>query len=132
MPGLAADRIGSDDLVELRSTCRRGRDAVTPGDVSGVVAANSGLHRLIATPPGIDLLCSYLESLDQRVRWFHKSVVHPRGPDSRDEHDQLLAALKSHDRGEAARVRRWHTEPTRSAHRQLDTGRSAGRDHHTR
>jgi DNA-binding GntR family transcriptional regulator len=123
--GLAAERIGAEDLAELRDICAGGRAAVAAGDSGEVVAANSALHRRIARLSGVDLLCGYIESLDLRVRWFYLPVARTRGLDSWDEHDQLLGALDAHDRDRAAALMRWHTEQTRQAYREMVTGARA-------
>lgn len=119
--GLAAERITAADVTELRRFCSTGRAAVGKGDEAAVVAANSALHRCIASLSGVQLLCDYITSLDRRVRWFYRPLVHTRGLASWDEHDQLIAALAARDRQEAARVMRAHTERTRTAYRSVVT-----------
>jgi DNA-binding GntR family transcriptional regulator len=109
---LAASRITADDVAELREICGRGRAAVATGDVPTVVAENSALHHRVAKLSGIGLLYNYIDSLDQRVRWFYRPLVRRRGMDSWDEHDRLIAALEAHDEEEAASVMRWHTSQT--------------------
>lgn len=117
--GLAAERVGEEDLARLREICERGRSALDTGDEPAVVAANSEFHRLVAVLSGVALLDSYIESLDRWVRWFYRPVVRTRGRDSWDEHDDLLRALARHDRDTAAAVMRAHTEHTRQAYRRV-------------
>lgn len=119
--GLAAARMRRTDLRELRTICRTGRKAVAEGDAATVVTANSALHRRIAALSGVELLGRYIDSLDQRVRWFYRPLVRSRGFASWDEHEQLIAALAARDCAEAARVMRWHTEQTRHAYRAMVT-----------
>jgi len=123
---LAASRIGADDLAELREICDRGRAAVAAGDVPTVVAENSALHHRVAQLAGVTLLYDYIDSLDQRVRWFYRPLVRRRGLASWDEHDDLIKALEAHDEEEAARVMRWHTSQTLLAyHKQSSQSASA-------
>ena len=123
---MAASRIGADDLAELREICDRGRAAVAAGDVPTVVAENSALHHRVAQLAGVALLYDYIDSLDQRVRWFYRPLVRRRGLASWDEHDDLIKALEAHDEEEAARVMRWHTSQTLLAyHKQSSQSASA-------
>lgn len=117
--GLAAERVGAADLAELKEINGSGRRAVLAGEEAAVVAANSKLHRAVADLAGVALLCDFIDHLDLRVRWFYRPVVSTRGLDSWDEHDRLIDALEAHDREEAARVMRWHTEQTRAAYRTM-------------
>jgi DNA-binding GntR family transcriptional regulator len=123
---LAATRITADDIAELREICARGRAAVAAGDVPTVVAENSRLHHRVAQLAEVTLLYDYIDSLDQRVRWFYRPLVRRRGVASWDEHDDLIAALEAHDEEEAAQVMRWHTSQTLLAyHKQNASGSSS-------
>ena len=117
--GLAADRVTADDLAELRRICSTGRNAIARFDEAAAVAANSELHRCVAGLSGVQLLHSYIVTLDLHVRWFYRPVVRARWLASWDEHDQLIQALAVGNRDEAVRVMRWHIEQTRIAYRSL-------------
>ncbi|HET7356117.1 MAG TPA: GntR family transcriptional regulator [Nocardioidaceae bacterium] len=122
---LAASRVTADHIAELRETCARGRAAVAAGDVPTVVAENSALHHRVAELAGVTMLYDYIDSLDQRVRWFYQPLVRRRGLASWDEHDELIAALEAHDVEKAGQVMRWHTSQTLLAyHNQNASGPS--------
>lgn len=112
---LAAKAICAERLAELEEISARGRAAVLGHEYDRVVATNSELHRRIAELAGNVLLCQMIASLDGRIRWYLRPVVHNRGIASWDEHDALIAALADHDAERARQLMREHTGRTRQA-----------------
>lgn len=112
---LAACTVSAADVVELRAISARGRKAVWDGEYDLVVATNSELHRRVAELTGNTLLQTMIASLDGRIRWYLRPVVHNRGESSWDEHDALIDALAAGDRKGAHDLMREHTEHTRRA-----------------
>lgn len=110
--GRAAELAADDDIADLRQISARGRAAVRDGDYDLVVATNSELHRHVASLAGNSLLSELIASLDGRIRWYLRPVVHNRGESSWDEHDGLIDALAARDPARATSLMRAHTERT--------------------
>lgn len=112
---LAARGTCPESAAELREISARGRAAVRDHEYDLVVATNSRLHRRIAELAGNELLRQMIASLDGRIRWYLRPVVHNRGEASWDEHDGLIEALAVHDEERARLLMREHTAHTRQA-----------------
>jgi DNA-binding GntR family transcriptional regulator len=108
----AAIPASEDDIDRLHEICDRGRESLAKGDDEDVVAANAELHRAVTGIAGNDVLSELIAQLDRRVRWYFRPLVRRRGERSWDEHEELIAAIASHDSKLAAEVMRAHTEAT--------------------
>lgn len=113
---LAAQHASADGVAALRELWRRGVAALEAEDVSGVVAANAGLHTAVTRLSGNTVLVELAAQVDRRVRWYYTPVARHRGAQSWAEHAALIEAIAEADGDRAADVMRRHTELTRQSY----------------
>lgn len=113
---LAAGRATPDNIAALRALIRQGWEALETRDQETLLDVNSRFHAGVVTLAGNGLLGEMLGLLDKRLRWYFSPVVVTRGPDSWQEHTDLLEAIAGNDADWAAEMMRVHTEATRTAY----------------
>jgi DNA-binding GntR family transcriptional regulator len=113
---LAASRATADTVQSLRELLTDGWDALDEKDQERLLSVNSRFHAAVVELSGNSVLAEMLGLLDKRLRWYFKPVVVLRGPDSWQEHTDLVEAIAARDPERAAEVMRLHTEGTREAY----------------
>jgi len=113
---LACANVGADAASRLAEIIQEGWVALDGSHDDAVVDANARFHRQIAALAGNSVLLGFLESLDQRIRWYFTPLARVRGADSWNEHEHILDALRRDDPDRAAALMRQHTENTRAAY----------------
>jgi DNA-binding GntR family transcriptional regulator len=113
---LTADRATSDMVAELKTLLRQGWQALEDEDETALLSANSRFHAEIVSMSGNQVLAETLGMLDKRLRWYFAPVVVRRGPDSWQEHTELVDAIAANDPEKASDVMWRHTEGTRLAY----------------
>jgi DNA-binding GntR family transcriptional regulator len=113
---LAASRAAADTVRFLRELLAEGWDALDDKDQERLLSANSRFHAAVVELSGNSVLAEMLGLLDKRLRWYFKPVVVIRGPDSWQEHTDLVEAIAAQDPERAAEMMRLHTEGTRAAY----------------
>jgi DNA-binding GntR family transcriptional regulator len=115
---LAAAHATKEQVAELNELCRKGKDAMSAGDIDGAVQVNSDLHRRITEMSGNKFLIDFAAQVDRRVRWYYTPVAPARGQASWREHARLIKAIGQGDSALAAQIMREHTERTRETYHQ--------------
>lgn len=113
---LAASRATADTVRSLRDLLTEGWDALDERDQERLLIVNSRFHAAVVELSGNSVLAEMLGLLDKRLRWYFKPVVVLRGPDSWQEHTDLVEAIAARDPERAAEMMRLHTEGTREAY----------------
>jgi len=113
---LACANVDADAASRLTEIIQEGWVALGGSQDDALVDANARFHRQIAALAGNSVLLSFLESLDQRIRWYFTPLARVRGADSWNEHERILDALRHDDPERAAALMRQHTESTRAAY----------------
>jgi DNA-binding GntR family transcriptional regulator len=113
---LAAGQATKEQVAELNTLCRQGREAVEAGDIEAAVQANADLHRRITEMSGNKFLIDFAAQVDRRVRWYYTPVAPVRGQSSWREHTRLIKAIGQGDGALAAQIMREHTERTRKVY----------------
>ena len=116
---LAALHASPEGVELLRELCERGEQAVTDGDVEGIVAANAAFHAAVMDLSGNKVLAELAGRVDRRVRWYYTPVAPRRGRESWKEHAELIDAIAAGDADRAADAMRDHTDRTRRFSREL-------------
>jgi len=113
---LAAARATPEAVAALRELLTEGWTALETKDQEALLSANSRFHAAVVELTGNGVLGEMLQLLDKRLRWYFKPVVITRGPDSWQEHTDLVEAIAVNDPELAAEKMRVHTEGTRLAY----------------
>lgn len=113
---LAAVHATDRAVAQLRDLLAEGWDALEVKDQERLLAANSRFHADVVAMADNGVLAEILALLDKRLRWYFKPVVILRGPDSWQEHTDLVEAIAARDPEQAAEMMRLHTEGTRRAY----------------
>ncbi|MEV0804019.1 MULTISPECIES: GntR family transcriptional regulator [unclassified Kribbella] len=119
---LAARHASKDDVARLRDLCKVGTALQDAGDIDGAVRTNGELHSLITQMSGNRFLVDFAGQVDRRVRWYYTPVAPVRGGASWREHARLVKAISEGDEDKSAQIMREHTEHTRKAYHDLQTG----------
>lgn len=99
---LAAERATEEGLDALAAQLDVARRATKRGDKPAIAAANAGFHTTIVNLADNPLLESILHPLEARTQWlFHLTKDRDAGVQCL-EHEELLAAIASHDPDRAA------------------------------
>lgn len=115
---LAARNATPDDVAELEELLEDGRATLSEGDDARTAQANSAFHARVGEIADNSVLDQMLDLMEKRLRWYFARVAQLRGPDSWDEHAQLVEALAGNDIDEAGAVMRAHNERTANLYRQ--------------
>jgi DNA-binding GntR family transcriptional regulator len=121
---LAARNPGKEDLAKLKDLCKIGAAYHEAGDIDGAVRTNGELHGLITQMSGNRFLVDFAGQVDRRVRWYYTPVAPVRGAASWREHARLVKAISEADEDKAAQIMREHTEHTRTAYHELQSGQA--------
>jgi DNA-binding GntR family transcriptional regulator len=113
---LAARRATPETVAPLEALLVEGWSALETRNQELMLSANSRFHAEVVALAGNGVLGEMLALLDKRLRWYFAPVVVIRGPDSWQEHTNLVEAIVSNDSEKAAEMMRVHTEGTRLAY----------------
>lgn len=113
---LAAERATPETVTTLRGLLDEGWAALDGRDEDALLQVNSRFHAEVVVQSGNAVLVEILSILDKRLRWYFAPVVLLRGPDSWQEHTDLVEAIAANDADRAAEVMWVHTEATRRAY----------------
>lgn len=97
----AAERGGEEGFLELKELLREARKAIGTGDPVRIARANAAFHEQITVLADHRALAALMEPLRMRMRWLFAQTDDP--VHTVEEHEELFAAIVSHD-GEAAAV----------------------------
>jgi len=122
---LAARHASKDDVATLKELCKVGTAFQEAGDIDGTVRTNGELHAMITQMSGNRFLVDFAGQVDRRVRWYYTPVAPVRGAASWREHSRLVKAISDGDEDKAAQIMREHTEHTRKAYHELQSGAPA-------
>ncbi|MEV6397720.1 GntR family transcriptional regulator [Streptomyces sp. NPDC051907] len=119
---LAAANSGSAGIAALEEVCARGEQAVADDDVDLALATDAAFHAQVMDLAGNLVLADLAAQVDRRVRWHCAPAARQRGRQPWIEHRALLAAISARDESRAAQVMRAHTEHTRKAYLEGQSG----------
>lgn len=107
---LAARRVTSDVLEQVRATVIACEAAAHAGDSDGYYRENEHFHQLIYTASGNDFLAAEARRLHKRLQPFRRMQLRVRGRmiQSLTEHRQILTALETGDSPTAEATLRDH------------------------
>ena len=115
--GLAAERITDAEIAELDALMAKMDDAVDAQDGPAFSDLNREFHRTIVASCGNDMLRDLTMDIWQRHSGFQR--VFRQVPDrlavSQREHEGIMAALRTHDAEEAARLALLHKRSVRDS-----------------
>ncbi|GAA1523849.1 GntR family transcriptional regulator [Kribbella lupini] len=121
---LAARHATKEAVAQLRELCKVGTAFQESGDIDGAVRTNGELHSMITEMSGNRFLVDFAGQVDRRVRWYYTPVAPVRGAASWREHARLVKAISEADEDKAAQIMREHTEHTRTAYHELQSGQA--------
>ena len=101
--------------AQLQSICDEHAEAINASDMLRVVAANKEFHQVVYRLCGNDFLADVIDEMAKKsnlVR-FTSSTDLARLQQARDEHYQILAALKKNDNVALAEISVKHLQPSR-------------------
>ena len=115
--GLAAERITDDELATLDALMTKMDDAVEAQDGPAFSDLNREFHRTIVASCGNDMLRDLAMDIWQRHSGFQRVFrqVPERLAISQREHEGIMAALRTHDTEEAARLALLHKRSVRDS-----------------
>jgi DNA-binding GntR family transcriptional regulator len=102
------------DVAKLWTLWQHGTEVAAKGDREAMVAANADLHAYIMSIGGNVVLAELGRVVDRRVRWHYTPIAVVRGPQSWEEHAELIHAIAEGDADKAGAIMREHTGRTRS------------------
>jgi DNA-binding GntR family transcriptional regulator len=125
---LAAQRITTDELRQLRAILESMRQAVRSGRAELVVSASIAFHDVIYRAAGNETLFRLAKDLSDFVRRFsaEASANADRASAVVDEHERILAALEAHDPDAAAAASAAHLQTASSYLVQLHLNQAVG------
>ncbi|SDF39546.1 GntR family transcriptional regulator [Limimaricola pyoseonensis] len=126
---LAARRIADAALDELEAANAGCRAAMEAGDIDGYYLENERFHHRLYAESGNAFLCGEARRLHRRLRPFRRMQLQLRGriPQSMNEHEAIMAALREGDAERAASLLRDHVAIQGEKFRLLVAGlRTAG------
>jgi DNA-binding GntR family transcriptional regulator len=107
---LAARRITSEELAQLRQAHDRCRDRIEQNDHEGFFKANNEFHDLIFSAARSQFLIEEAHSLRRRVNPYRHYITYQPGrmQKSVEQHDAIVRAIESSNSEEAHTVMRTH------------------------
>jgi len=118
MVARAARQIDEAGLSQLEALIARQREALNH-DVTAFIAADMAFHVAIAETAGNPIFVAVSRAMLDWLARFHGSLVHWKGSESLtlDEHERILAALRTKDEAAAVREMQLHLNRARGVYR---------------
>lgn len=112
---LAARRMSEAELAELESVAGARYTLGQEATIETFIEANNAFHGAIAAGAQVPRLHALISGyLEESTRLFHMgATVRDVNPETVEDHDRILAALRRHDAATARTAMEQHTENTR-------------------